>query len=671
MQQELKLVGKFDQNGDGWLNAEERKAARASLSGQGGNRRGPGGQRGGFGPRAGGATTPQPGTKLTPADVKSFPDAPLYGSNVLRTFFLEFENADWEKDLADFKNTDVDVPAKLTVDGKVYPDVGVHFHGASSYMMVGEGQKRSLTLTLDLVHEDQHLGGYRKLNLLNSHEDPSFLRSVLALQIARDYLPAPKANFGRVVINGESWGLYVNQQHFNKEFLKEYYDTTKGARWKVPGSPNGRGGFTYLGDDDDAYKRIYEIKTKDDPKDWAKFIKLCKVLTDTPASELEPALAPLLDIDSALKFLAWDNVLANGDGFWTRASDYCLYLDQKGRFHIIPYDANETFSFGGGPGGMGGRGGFGPGMVLAAQILEQADKNNDGKLAQAEFAALGEAWFGKLDPEQTGKVTLDQFAENLPQLLPVPQNFGPPGMGGPGGAPGQGQNPPRGQAQRQGAGRGGFAPARFMATPFFQVLDTDKDGTLTRAEMEATMARWFADWDTAKRGTLDEATLRTGLTSVLPQPNFGGGPGGMGGGRGRGGGPGGGPGGFGGPGGRGGPELDPLATATDTSKPLLSKLLAVPSLRTRYLGYVRDMADKWLDWNRLGPIATQYHELIAADVKADTRKLDSTEEFETSLTGGGTAGRQPAGGRSAGLKGFADQRRAYLLNHTEVKQAAK
>ena len=78
---------------------------------------------------------------------------------MLRTLFLEFENADWEKELADFKNTDVEVPAKLTVDGKTYPDVGVHFHGMSSFMMVEEGRKRSLVLSLDFIHPDQALGG--------------------------------------------------------------------------------------------------------------------------------------------------------------------------------------------------------------------------------------------------------------------------------------------------------------------------------------------------------------------------------------------------------------------------------------------------------------------------------------------------------------------------------
>ena len=84
---------------------------------------------------------------------------------------------------------------------------------------------------------------------------------------------------------------------------------------------------------------------------------------------------------------------------------------------------------------------------------------------------------------------------------------------------------------------------------------------------------------------------------------------------------------MGGGGGLKGVELDPLQMANDTNKPLISKLLAVPSLRARYLAYVREIAEKHLDWAKLGPSAEKYHALIAADVKADTRKLESTEGF--------------------------------------------
>ncbi|MCI0534677.1 MAG: CotH kinase family protein, partial [Verrucomicrobiales bacterium] len=297
MRQEIKLVKQFDKDGDNRLNAAERKAAREFLqseSAAGRGRRGPFGGRGG--PRGENQAPPQPGRKLSLADVKSFPDAPLYEPSALRTFFLEFEDSDWEKQLIEFHNTDVEVPAKLIVDGKTYQDVGIHFSGMSSFG-VGEGRKHSINLSLDFARENQQLGGYRTLNLLNSHEDPTFLRSVLFYQIAREYVPAPKANLARVVINGESWGVYVNAQQFNKEFVKDWFGTTKGARWKVPGSPGGRGSLAYLGEDVAAYKGIYEIKSKDTKESWADLIKLCKVLNETPPDQLEKALAPILDID--------------------------------------------------------------------------------------------------------------------------------------------------------------------------------------------------------------------------------------------------------------------------------------------------------------------------------------------------------------------------------------
>ena len=117
------------------------------------------------------------------------------------------------------------------------------------------------------------------------------------------------------------------------------------------------------------------------------------------------------------------------------------------------------------------------------------------------------------------------------------------------------------------------------------------------------------------------------------------------------------------------PKLDPLFGADDPRKPLLNKLLAVPALKARYLGYVHDMAERWLDWNTLGPLAEKYQALIAADVKTDTRKLDSFESFRQGATVDveGAAMRGPQ--RSIGLKNFADQRRAFLLDHPEVSKA--
>ena len=490
--EDRRLVAQFDRDENGRLNAAERREARAFVEGEGGGAgRGRGGFGGPVGPRGRGgpggprgsgaaAASPTAGPRLTPADVRTYSTEPFYDPAVLRTVFLEFENEDWEKELMAFYHTDVEVPATAVIDGRTYRDVGVHFRGASSFFSVPAGLKHSLNLSLDFVHDNQQVGGYRTLNLLNSNGDPTYLRAVLYLQAAREFIPAPKANYLRVVINGESWGVYVSAQQFNKDFVRDWFQTTDGARWKVPGSPGGRGGLEYLGEDPAAYRRSYEIKSKDTQEAWRDLITLTRVLNTTPADRLEQALAPLLDIDGALKFLALDVALVNMDGYWTRASDYSLYQDPKGRFHVIPHDANETF--GTGPGGMRmGGGPMGPPPGLQ------------------------------------------------PPMAPPGGPFGPPAGGG--------------------RGRGGF--------------------------------------------------------------------GGPGGGRGMGG---------------GGPELDPLVGLDDPTKPLRSKLLAVPALRERYLGYVRDIARTWLDWDLVGPLAAEYQSLIAADMKTDTRKLDAYEAFEAGVS---------------------------------------
>jgi len=49
--------------------------------------------------------------------------------------------------------------------------------------------------------------------------------------------------------------------------------------------------------------------------------------------------------------------------------------------------------------------------------------------------------------------------------------------------------------------------------------------------------------------------------------------------------------------------------------------------------------------------------MIDADVKRDTRKLESYEDFVTSI-----------GDDPHSLKSFVEQRRTYLLNHPEIKQ---
>jgi spore coat protein CotH len=562
MGQTRKVLEKFDTNKDGWLNTEERAAARpaAKQGGGGGMRFGPMGMRRHQEPA-------KEGKHVEPSEVKSYPEASLYEPSVLRTIFIDFDNKkDWESELEDFHGTDIDVAATLTVDGKKYSNVGIHFRGMSSYMGVSKGYKRSLNISMDMADGKQKLYGYKTLNLLNAHEDASYLSSVLYSHIARQYIPAPKANLVKVVINGENWGIYANIQQFNKEFVQENFKTTKGMRWKVSGSPMGRGGLEYLGEEISSYKRLYEIKSNDNDKSWKTLIYLCKVLNQTPADKLEEALKPILDIDEALWFLALDNALINCDGYWIRSSDYSIYCDEKGKFRLIPHDMNEAFRQPGGP-GFGGFMRLTPGEILPGMM------QNDLKLTdqqKKEIAALQ-----KEADAEVNKILTKKQQDQWKAIKG--SSGGPPGMGGP---------------------PGGGAPGKLA-------------------------------------------------------PVGGGGPPGMGGGMAR----------------VNGVELDPLVGLTETSKPLRSKLLAVPALRARYLQHVKTIAEKSLDWKSIEPLVKQYRELIEKEVEADTHKLSTYEEFKRMFAVTVSTETAPRMGppSAMNLKAFFEQRRKYLLGYQEKK----
>ena len=246
------LIGEFDADKNGRLEGDELKLALESIANQPSPRRGP--------PRRNrgreNAKPNEPGREISKDSVDSFPERSLYDASILRTIFIDIESDQWEKEMASLKDYGVDLSAKVTVDQQIYEKVGVRFRGNSSFFSLGDGQKRSLNLTFDWADTKQDLYCYRTLNLLNSHSDASFLRLVLYSRIAQDYIPVPKANYVHVVINGRSWGIYINEQQFNSDFTKEHFDAKGGRRWKAPPGRDGAS-FVYKGDQADDY-RAYE-----------------------------------------------------------------------------------------------------------------------------------------------------------------------------------------------------------------------------------------------------------------------------------------------------------------------------------------------------------------------------------------------------------------------------
>jgi hypothetical protein len=707
---ELQLVAQFDRDGDHRLDLAERQAARAYL-----------------------AQHPEPvpahpakhvaeeesvildpvspGEKITPAQAPSSAGKPLYDQGTLRTLFLEFADADWEAELTEFARTDVLVPARLTVDGQAYADIGVHFQPIASSAPLTSGYKRSLTLALDFTHREQRLGGEHLLQIEDARSDPTFTRSLLYREIARAYLPTPRANFVRVVINGELWGTYVSTQPLDEAFTRENFGSANGTRWLA----SSAGNLAYLGDDPDLYREHYKLLSPEDPAAWAKLAQLCKTLDQTPLSELATALEPQLDVERTLRFLALETALMNQGGYTGTSRGYGLYLDPRGRFHLVPQSTETSFrllpehEFENGPSHNHPRNDSAPkksgpaknptaepaapiaspngspsdfprqsatdlAMLLSYSFVNKVDRNEDLKLSKTEWLDFARAWFVVIDDNYAGEVTREQLTTSVRNLIT------PPSM----------RNPRAKQTFS------GDDAASLIAQDIWNAMNQNHDERVSREEFVATFDSWFTAWTDPKSPQLTQPILEKRFESLFSRSVFeadqlyiakralvtpdasedregrrggfsaGGGlsllGGVIGGGRGS-------------RGGSGGNtrvlvtyynQLMPLGPLDDPANVLYAKLLAAPSLRARYLSYVREIADTWLNWERLGPIAKSAQALIADDVKRETHSPTGYIRFVQDLDQDTAAseGRTRDSTVAPNLKTFIEERRVFIQKNT-------
>ena len=88
----------------------------------------------------------------------------------------------------------------ILIDGLKDENVGVKYKGNSSYNI--NNVKNPINIRLDYLNNGQSIDGYNVLKLSNGFMDPSFVREVLAYEIAREYMPASKATYANVFVNG-------------------------------------------------------------------------------------------------------------------------------------------------------------------------------------------------------------------------------------------------------------------------------------------------------------------------------------------------------------------------------------------------------------------------------------------------------------------------------------
>ena len=316
---------------------------------------------------------------------------PFYDINHIKRVDITFSQSDWWNQLTANYSSRTDIPARMTYDGQeLRYDVGVRFRGSTSYNR-NRSEKKPFGISVDFERGNQNVGGYNNLNFNPAYNDNSFLREAIYGAVNERYMPAISINYIDLYINGASWGIYVNTQQIDNDFINEWFLSRRGSRWRAeasggggggmrpggmpPAMPNGTlppdamnrgrqrqmpggrgmggGGFgrggsalNYMGDEGANYEPFYTLRRtyREDP--WQDLANTIRVLNQTPLSELETSIREVLDLDRTLWYLACEVIFADEDGYINKGgTDYFLYWDvATGRLTPIEYDGNEILN---------------------------------------------------------------------------------------------------------------------------------------------------------------------------------------------------------------------------------------------------------------------------------------------------------------------------------------
>lgn len=278
------------------------------------------------------------------------PSTGLYNESNLREVNLQFNQGNYWQTLGNNYGTGINIMATMTADGDVLDSVGVRFKGNTSYFATGNSEKKSFAIATDEFNSSRDWKGYSTLNFNNWFLDPSAMREVFFLNSIRHHIPAAQANWVKLSINGADWGLYANVQQVNKDFLKEWFLSNDGARWRANtpttggGWGDGTAALNDLGSDTATYQQYYTLSSSDISDPWPKLVDGCQALATTPTSNIVDGLDTYFDLDRTLWTLASEILFADDDGYVFKGKmDYYVYYEpETGRLVPLEYDGNTV-----------------------------------------------------------------------------------------------------------------------------------------------------------------------------------------------------------------------------------------------------------------------------------------------------------------------------------------
>jgi hypothetical protein len=273
---------------------------------------------------------------------------PVYTDTTIAKIYIEIDPDSLAQIFhPDSAESDHEYPATFIFNNGIINDtlenIGFRLRGNTSRY----AQKKSFKVAINSFQSGRKFYGLEKLNLNGEHNDPSIIRSKFCWDIFNQWnVPSSRASHAMLYINNVYYGLYINVEHIDENFVNLRFGNNDGNLYKCLWPAD----LTYLGSDPNLYKltegnrRVYELKINDELDDYSDLANFISILSLTPDSLFAEEIQRIFNVNGFLKSLAVDVAVASWDDYWFLKNNYYLYHNTvTDKFEYIPYDYDNTF----------------------------------------------------------------------------------------------------------------------------------------------------------------------------------------------------------------------------------------------------------------------------------------------------------------------------------------
>lgn len=221
-------------------------------------------------------------------------------------------------------------------------EIGFRLRGNTSR----NSAKKSFKVSFNTYESGRKYFGLEKLNLNGEHNDPSIIRSKIGWDLMRTFgIPAPRSSHVQVYINNNYYGLYIQVEHIDEEFVDSRFENQDGNLFKCLWPAD----LDYRGSNPDDYKhlqgdrRVYDLKTNTNADDYTDIAHFINILNNTSSDEFACEIEKVYNVYDYLRVIALDVLLGNWDGPIYNQNNFYLYHNtNSNRIEYIPYDLDNT-----------------------------------------------------------------------------------------------------------------------------------------------------------------------------------------------------------------------------------------------------------------------------------------------------------------------------------------